>query len=181
MNPRDPETAVKYIDEVKAKYDGLLDRINKATSLVEISALEREGVRYVQELYLVTPRLQEALIITSQKNRRRLNTQIEPIGSKMEQVAEESSEPETEEAADVVVSEMEKTTEEIQADDASHAEAEVTKTEGEAEEGKEAPESAEPETENTETPAPELTVEKPVEKPAKKKTTRKKTTKKATK
>lgn len=118
MNPRDPETAVKYIDEVKAKYDGLLDRMNKATSLVEISALEREGVRYVQELYLVTPRLQEALIITSQKNRHRLNNP-EPM--------------------------------------------------------------VEPETENVETPAPELTVEKPVEKPAKKKTTRKKTTKKATK
>lgn len=186
MNPRDPETAVKYIDEVKAKYDGLLDRMNKATSLVEISALEREGVRYVQELYLVTPRLQEALIITSQRNRHRLNNP-EPTGSKMEQVAEETSEAEAEEAADVVVSEMEKTTEETPADDASQAEAEpateaeVTEAEGEAEEGEEAPESAEPETESIETPAPELTVEKPVEKPAKKKTTRKKTTKKATK
>lgn len=109
MNPRDPETAIKYIDETKAKYDGVIERMGKARSQVELSGLEREGIRYVQELFLVTPRLQEALILSSQKNRRRLqielNRQAESTGSEMEQVA------------DVVVSEMEKTTEEVRAEE----------------------------------------------------------------
>lgn len=81
------------------------------------------------------------------------SAQTEPTGSKTEQVAEESSEAETEEAADVDVSETEKTTEEAPTDGDGQAEAEpdaeekAKEPEPEAEDGETAPETADGEAE----------------------------------
>lgn len=175
MDPRHPEKVISYIEEVKAKYDSVNERIDKATSSKEINALEREGVACVNELFIVVPRLQEALITHSAEARRNLRRKVsmEPIVEPVE--PEEQAEPAepAEEVADVVVPEMEKTTEETEAE--TEAEEPEKEEPAEAEEAKESEEKPVEEVEPVEPVEP-----KPVEEP-KKKTARKKSTKKADK
>lgn len=98
MDPRHPEKVISYIEEVKAKYDSVNERIDKATSSKEINALEREGVACVNELFIVVPRLQEALITHSAEARRNLRRKVsmEPIvepAEPEEPAEEEPTEP----------------------------------------------------------------------------------------
>lgn len=73
MDPRHPETAIPRIKELYDQYMGVLSRIETCTTSAKLAELEREGTLVVQELFLVTPRLHEALMLKSRLHRQAMS------------------------------------------------------------------------------------------------------------
>lgn len=69
MDPRHPELSITRIRELYNQYLRVLDDIKKSTTSAKLGELEREGTLVVQEMYIVTPRLHEALMQASRQHR----------------------------------------------------------------------------------------------------------------
>ena len=69
IDPRYPEKAIPRVQELYAQYNDVLRRLSACTTFALLGELEREGTAVVQELYIITPRLHEALMQAS-RNRR---------------------------------------------------------------------------------------------------------------
>lgn len=70
IDPRYPEKAIPRIRELYDQYDGVFKKVRECGSFSELGMLEREGTAVVQELYILTPRLHEALMEASRIRRR---------------------------------------------------------------------------------------------------------------
>lgn len=76
MDPRHPELAIPRVKELIAQYDRVLADMRKATTRSRLNELEREGSAVVQEIYLVTPRLHEAMMQASREARHNLSVVV---------------------------------------------------------------------------------------------------------
>lgn len=76
MDPRHPELAIPRVKELIAQYDRVLADMRKATTRSRLNELEREGSAVVQEIYLVTPRLHEAMMQASRESRHNLSVAV---------------------------------------------------------------------------------------------------------
>ena len=83
MDPRHPEQAIPRIGELYEQFKGVIDKVKDCTTSNRLGELEREGTMVTQELFLVVPRLQEALILESRKRRQELSRRPVTV-SKME-------------------------------------------------------------------------------------------------
>ena len=73
MDPRHPEAAPARVKELMAQFADIINTMGQATTLAQLSELEREGSLVVQEICLVSPRLHEAMIQASRNQRYELS------------------------------------------------------------------------------------------------------------
>lgn len=69
MDPRHPEQSIPRVKELLDQYHRVLSDIEKCTTSAHLATLEREGTLVVQEMYIVVPRLHEALMQASRVHR----------------------------------------------------------------------------------------------------------------